>query len=252
MIKKQIKKVGDGVKIMDERMLRNKIHTIRGQKVMLDYDLAEIYGYTTSAFNQQVARNIEKFDSDFMFQVDKAELGIILKSHFVISKMERRGGDRHLPYAFTEQGIYMLMTVLRGELAIKQSQALIRMFKAMKDYIIDNQEQVEYRSNLQLAMKVAENAEDLVKMKNEVKKIDSEMVNINKKLDDTIKRSEISPILLDFGKIVEQREYIFMNGEPVKASEAFMDLYEKIRNIREDKDITQKQIAEFLKIHQTT
>ena len=124
----------------------------------------------------------------------------------------------------------MLMTVLRGELAIKQSRALIRMFKAMKDYIMDNQEQVEYRSNLQLAMKVTENTEDLVKIKNEVKKIDSEMVNINKKLDDTIKRSEISPILLDFGKVAEKREYIFMDGEPMKASEAYVSLYKKAKH----------------------
>ena len=74
---------------------------------MLDADLAEIYGYSTGAFNQQVKNNIEKFDDDFRFQITQTEFtGLISK--FLISK---RGGTRKLPYAFTEQGIYMLMTV---------------------------------------------------------------------------------------------------------------------------------------------
>ena len=99
--------------------------------VRADYDLAEIYGYTTSAFNQQVSRNIEKFEGDeFMFQLTKDELENVLKSQNVISSW---GGARKLPFAFTEQGVYMLMTVLRGELAVKQSRALIMTFKKKRE-----------------------------------------------------------------------------------------------------------------------
>ena len=122
--------------------IKNAIYTIRGVKVMLDADLAEIYGYSTKAFNQQVKNNIERFDTDFRFQLSKEEYQQILKSKILTSsnntstyfsvnynsdeflrskilttKAETRGGRQYLPYVFTEQGVYMLMTVLKGELA---------------------------------------------------------------------------------------------------------------------------------------
>ena len=97
--------------------LRDAIYTIRGVQVMLDADLAAIYGYETKTFNQQVKNNIEKFDDDFRFQLTKEEYKVILRSKVLTSKNERRGGRQYLPYVFTEQGIYMLMTVLNGDLA---------------------------------------------------------------------------------------------------------------------------------------
>ena len=103
---------------------------------MLDFDLARIYGYTTKSFNQQVRRNIERFDDDFMFRLTQDEYRQILRSQIVT--LEQGKYSKYLPYAFTEQGIYMLMTVLKGDLAIKQSKTLIRLFKQMKDYIADN------------------------------------------------------------------------------------------------------------------
>lgn len=105
---------------------------------MIDFDLAEIYGYTTKAFNQQVKNNIDRFDKDFRFQLTKEEL-TSLRSKNLTSTW---GGARYLPFAFTEEGIYMLMTVLKGDLAVRQSKALIRTFKQMKDYIIGNQDLV--------------------------------------------------------------------------------------------------------------
>ena len=122
--------------VIDETTIRSKIYYIRNQKVMLDFELAEIYGYTTTRFNEQVKNNSEKFDDDFMFQLTKSEFENLISKKSTSSW----GGRRKLPYAFTEQGIYMLMTVLRGELAVKQSKALIRMFKQMKDFIIENQD----------------------------------------------------------------------------------------------------------------
>ena len=121
--------------ILDENDLKNKIYTIRGVQVMLDSDLAEIYGYSTKAFNQQVKNNIEKFDEDFMFQLTKEETDY-LRSKFLTANISSM--SRTFPYAFTEQGIYMLMTVLKGELAVKQSKTLIRLFKQMKDFVLTN------------------------------------------------------------------------------------------------------------------
>ena len=106
---------------------------------MLDFELAEIYGYETNRFNKQVKNNIEKFDDDFRFQLTKEEWEN-LRSKISTSKSETdSGGRRYLPYVFSEAEIYMLMTVLKGALAVKQSKALIRTFKQMKDYIVENQ-----------------------------------------------------------------------------------------------------------------
>lgn len=126
--------MSEEIAVITAEQMENLIYVIRGQKVMLDVDLAKIYGYETKSFNQQVKRNIEKFDDDFMFQLTEVEVNN-LRSQNVTSSW---GGTRYLPYAFTEQGVYMLMTVLKGELATKQSKALIRLFKGMKDYISSN------------------------------------------------------------------------------------------------------------------
>ena len=114
--------------------IRSKIYTIRGVQVMLDFELAEIYGYETKRFNEQVKNNIERFDEDFRFQLNQEEVKN-LRSKISTSSW---GGARYRPYAFTEQGIYMLMTVLKGDLAVSQSKMLIRMFREMKHFIQNN------------------------------------------------------------------------------------------------------------------
>ncbi len=121
--------------IYDEDYLKSKIYIIRGVQVMIDADLAEIYGYSTKRFNDQVKNNIERFDEDMRFQLTSNEYDV-LRSKISTSKPETRGGRQYLPYVFTEQGIYMLMTVLKGELAVDQSKKLIRLFKRMKDFIV--------------------------------------------------------------------------------------------------------------------
>ena len=120
--------------------IENKILVIRGQQVMLDRDLAEIYGYETKNFNRQVKNNIEKFDEDFMFQLTKDESNTISRcKNFTLNEKDGRGSNiKYLPYVFTEQGIYMLMTVLKGELAVQQSKTLIRLFKKMRHYFAEN------------------------------------------------------------------------------------------------------------------
>lgn len=101
--------MAENTELMTVDNIYNRVYIIRGQQVMLDYDLAEIYGYEVKRLNDQVKRNIERFPEDFMFQLTTEEDGF-LKSQIATSSW---GGKRKLPYAFTEQGIYMLATVLR-------------------------------------------------------------------------------------------------------------------------------------------
>ena len=113
--------------------IRSKVYIIRGQQVMLDKDLAEIYGYEVKKLNQQVKRNIERFPEDFMFRLSNSEIDSV-RSQIVTSRKKdffagQEGGRRYLPYAFTEQGIYMLATVLRGKLAEQQSIFIMRTFR---------------------------------------------------------------------------------------------------------------------------
>lgn len=126
------------IAIINEETLKNMIYEIRGEKVMFDFDLALVYGYSTKNFNRQVKNNMPKFEG-FVFKLTSYEVNELLRCKNFTSnsafKKTGRGGNRYHPYAFTEQGIYMLMTVLRGELAIKQSRALVIIFKKMKDYI---------------------------------------------------------------------------------------------------------------------
>ena len=128
------------ISILEENSIRSKIHVIRSQQVMLDFDLAEIYGYSTKAFNQQVKNNIERFDDDFRFQLSDEEVLELSRSKFLTSMQTKgmKGGRTYNPFAFTEQGIYMLMTVLKGNLAVTQSKMLIRTFKEMKHFIQNN------------------------------------------------------------------------------------------------------------------
>ena len=117
--------------------IENKILVIRGQQVMLDRDLAELYGVETKVLNQAVKRNIERFPERFMFQLDNGEFQF-LRSQFVTSKTGTRGGRQYLPYAFTEQGCAMLSTVLRSEMAIQMSIKIMDAFVAMRHFLQNN------------------------------------------------------------------------------------------------------------------
>ena len=126
------------ISILEENSIRSKIHVIRGQQVMLDFDLAQIYGYETKSFNRQVKNNIERFDTDFMFQLSDSEIEELSRCKIFTLNKGRGSNIKYAPYAFTEQGIYMLMTVLKGDLAVTQSKMLIRTFKEMKHFIQNN------------------------------------------------------------------------------------------------------------------
>ena len=126
---------------LNNETIESMIYVVRGEKVMLDFELAKIYGYETKNFNRQVKNNIDKFPDEFRFQLTRDEVEDLVRCKNFTSRSwehSNEGGRRYLPYVFTEQGIYMLMTVLKGELATKQSISLVKAFKQMKDYIIES------------------------------------------------------------------------------------------------------------------
>jgi len=121
---------------MDELIVQGEIHskilTLRGKQVMLDRDLAELYQVETRRLNEQVKRNIDRFPDDFMFQLTEKEYENLM-SQFAISS-SKHGGIRKIPYAFTEEGIYMLATVLNSTVAVQTNIAIIRTFKKLREF----------------------------------------------------------------------------------------------------------------------
>lgn len=113
-----------------------KIYVVRGMKVMLDKDLAEMYGVETKRLKEAVRRNISRFPDDFMFVLSESELNN-LRSQFATSSW---GGLRYLPMAFTEQGVAMLSSVLRSERAIQVNIQIVRVYTRMRQLILDNKE----------------------------------------------------------------------------------------------------------------
>ena len=145
---------GIGAPMVGARDIRSMVHIIRGKQVMLDYDLATLYGYEVKRLNEQVKRNIRRFPDDFMFQLTKEEVETV-KSQFATSPdtnffSGQEGGRRKLPYAFTEQGIYMLATVLKGEVAEQQSIFIMRAFREMRRFISNNALLFEKISDIEL------------------------------------------------------------------------------------------------------
>ena len=232
--------VKNEIALVTQENIRNKIYTIRGQRVMLDSDLAAIYGYTTTTFNQQVKNNKEKFEEDFMFiltadefenlisknltsslahEAENADLsdnlGKNLKSQIVTSSW---GGRRKLPKVFTEQGIYMLMTVLKGELAVQQSKALIRLFKGMKDYISENRSLIGTDTLARLTLHT------------------QEITEIKNRLENTVTKEEFADVKADLQKVMDNfidpdtyKHFLILDGQKIEAEEAYTKIYKSAK-----------------------
>lgn len=195
--------------IVDDKTLKEKIYLIRGQKVMLDADLAEIYGYETKNFNRQIKNNIEKFEGeDFMFQLTENEFENLRCKNFTSCW----GGSRYLPNAFTEQGIYMLMTVLRGELAIRQSRALIRTFKQMKDFIIENRDFIGSKELVQIAVQTNQNTKEITEIK-------SQMAT----------KEDLKKVMNNFIDPDTYKHFLLMNGDKIEADVAYTKIYKSAK-----------------------
>lgn len=200
--------------------IRSLVYTIRGQQVMLDSDLAEIYGYELRAMNQQVKRNIERFPEDFMFQLTKDEVELV-KSQIVTSRDNtffsgQEGGRRKLPYAFTEQGIYMLATVLKGELAVQQSVFIMRAFKEMRHYIMQNQQFVTHSEMNLVTARVSEIAVQTVGLIDHQKQTDKKLEDIQKSID---------LINDNFVSDKDYRNFVIYKGQKFEADAAYIDIY---------------------------
>lgn len=211
--------------IINEESIKDKIYIIRGEKVMLDFELAEIYGYLTKDFNRQVRNNIEKFEG-YMFRLTWDEVGQVLwckkstlkndndENSSLWSKkstLNKRGNKtgmhfKYLPYAFTESGIYMLMTVIRGPLATEQSRKLINIFKGMKDYLINSNHLATTSAIIELTNQVHKNTSDISDIKNQLTVVMDNFINPS-----------------------SYKEYLIMNGEKFEADVIYCSIYRKAK-----------------------
>ena len=242
--------------LIDEDLLKSRIYTIRGVKVMLDADLAEIYGYSTKDFNRQVKNNIKKFDADFRFQLTSAEVENLSRCKICTlepqnslkfvnfeqeddlrcknctssdgDKLEPQkilrskksasswGGARYAPYAFTEQGIYMLMTVLKGEQATAQSKALIRLFKQMKDYIAAENAPDVSAGVVALATQTSQNTRDIAEIATDVRTL-SNKVERNESFLQKVMANLVDPNTF--------KHFLILNGQRLEADVAYTQIY---------------------------
>ena len=146
---------------MELQPIQSKIYEIRGQRVMLDFDLAELYQVETRTLKQAVRRNIERFPEDFMFEITGAEYNYLknsMTSQIVISN--EKGGRRYMPFAFTEQGVAMLSSVLRSGTAIQVNIAIMRAFVAMRNYITTTTQITAELSEIRAKLALLERADE--------------------------------------------------------------------------------------------
>ena len=212
----------ENAEVLSIESIRNKVYTIRGQQVMLDADLAEIYGYEVKALNQQVKRNEDRFPEDFMFQLSKEEIPEdFLKSQFVTLKTngDKRGLHiKKMPYAFTEQGIYMLATVLRGELAEQQSIFIMRTFREMRHYIQQNQQFVTKAEMGLVSSKVSDLSVQVAGLVDWKKKTTEDIEHIQKSID-TLSENFISE--------KDVKNFVIYKGQKFEADLAYIDIYQQ-------------------------
>ena len=207
-----------------EELLREKLYEVRGVKVMLDSDLAEIYGYTTKALNQQVKNNNDRFDSEFTFKLTQEEWKDLRSKNLTSSW----GGSRHLPNVFTEQGVYMLMTVLKGELAAKQSKDLVKTFKKMKDYILGNQDLIGQRDIMQITMQSAENKAEISRLRMDLGSVEKQMSDVMDQLSDVVTKSDLADMMNSFVND-EDNGWLMYNTKYCSADVAYSSIYSQAK-----------------------
>tara|TARA_R110002111_G_C5881032_1_gene362372 strand:+ start:46 stop:558 length:513 start_codon:yes stop_codon:yes gene_type:complete len=118
---------------MQLQIIQNKIYQIRGERVMLDFDLAELYEVETRVLKQAVRRNLDRFPDDFMFELSKEEYDNLTSQNVISS----HGGRRYMPFAFTEQGVAMLSSVLKSKKAVQVNISIIRAFVVLRQHLAD-------------------------------------------------------------------------------------------------------------------
>ena len=182
---------------------------------MLDGDLAEIYGYEVKRLNEQVKNNISRFPADFMFQLTKTELEN-LRSNFSTANINSK--SRTLPHAFTEQGIYMLATVLRGELAEQQSIFIMRAFREMRHYIKQNEQFVTQTEMHLVTAKISEISVQVAGISDWKKKTENTIEDIQRSID-ILSENFVSD--KDF------KNFVIYKGQKFEADAAYIDIYQQ-------------------------
>ena len=181
---------------MEIQIIQNKIHEIRGRQVMLDFDLAALYGIETKVLKQAVKRNIRRFPSDFMFVLNKEEFDC-LRSQILTSN--KRGGTRYMTFAFTEQGVAMLSSVLNSEVAIEINISIMRAFVTVRQYLSIANNQIKEIEELKQRMKaLEEGTEDTI-------------AAINDLSEDT--RKELDDIYIALTQLADKQKQITQKNE---------------------------------------
>lgn len=216
--------MADNTELMTIDDICNRVYVIRGQQVMLDYDLAEFYGYEVKALNQQVKRNIDRFPEDFMFQLKKEEVPKDFSKSQIVTlneKGDKRGTNiKKMPYAFTEQGIYMLATVLKGQLAEQQSIFIMRAFREMRHYIKQNQQFVTPSELRLVTAKVSEISVQVAGIVDWKNKSEDRFDNIQRSIEAL---SENFVLEKDF------KNFVIYKGQKFEADAAYIDIYQQAK-----------------------
>ena len=204
--------------------ISSKVYIIRGQQVMLDKDLAELYGYEVKRLNEQVKRNISRFSEDFMFQLNKEEIPEKFSKSQIATlneKSNRQGSNiKKMPFAFTEQGIYMLATVLRGELAEQQSIFIMRTFREMRHYIKQNQQFVTRSEMELLASKVTEISVQTAGLIDKQKQTDQNVDLIQK---------NVEQLSENFISEKDVKNFVIYKGQKLEADIAYIEIYQQAK-----------------------
>ena len=190
--------------VKDEVNIENLIYEVRGKQVMLDSDLARLYGCVngTKTINQAVKRNVDKFPDDFYFQLTKNEF-FNLKSQVGTSSWNDYGGIRKLPYVFTEQGVAMLATIIKTKVATEMSITIMRAFVAMRKYISSNLIEQKYINNMVLEhdsqIKLLQNTFNKLEEKKKVNEIyfDGQIYDAYSKIQEIFKEAKKEIIIID-------------------------------------------------------
>ena len=181
---------------MELQTIQKKIYEIRGKQVMLDFDLALLYGVETKVLKQGVKRNIRRFPLDFMFELTQEEFNS-LRSQIVTSN--KRGGIRYMPFAFTEQGVAMLSSILKSETAIEINISIIRAFVAVRQFLsVANNDNKEIEDLKQRMKALEEGTEDTI-------------AAINDLSEDT--RKELDDIYLALSQLADKQKQITKKNE---------------------------------------
>ena len=174
---------------------------LRDKQVMLDRDLATLYGVETKVLNQAVKRNQERFPERNCFQLTKEEFSF-LRSQFVTSKNETRGGRQYTPFAFTEQGVAMLASVLRSETAVRVSLQIMDAFVEMRHYLMSNRSLIGSSDLAKLSLQTERNTNDIAEIRRDMKNVMSNFIDPS-----------------------SYKHFLILNGQKLEADIAYTQIY---------------------------